>query len=198
MVNRKSKIENKKSPIHRGGIVNNQGFTMVEAIIGIFLIGILSGIVSVVLNASFKIAAGIQTRKTMLIDGSISVNKFSREYGQVIDKNSLQYANEKLIRFSIGQGITLEYELDNTKLYRKIVGYGQKKILTQSVVDGSSMFTYYDRDNNQLLSIPLSADDRKKVWMVELILYLINNDETISFLASVFPENLKIVPSTSS
>lgn len=194
---RKPKTENRKSPVRRDGIIENQGFTMVEAIIGIMLIGILSGIVAMVLNASFKIAAGIQNRKTMLIDGSISINKFSREYGHVVDENSLQYANEKKIRFNIGQGITLEYELDNDKLYRKIVGHGQRQILTQSVVVASSVFKYFERNNNQLTNVPLSADDQKKVWIVEFTLNLSGQEQTIAFLADVFPENLKIFPPAS-
>ena len=203
MVNRKllltpagTQLENKKSPVRLGGKIGNQGFTMIEAIISIMLIGILSGIVAMVLNASFKIVAGVQNRKTMLIDGSISINKFSREYGHVVDENSLQYANEKKIRFNIGQGITLEYELDNDKLYRKIVGQGQRQILTQSVIVASSVFKYFERNNMQLSNVPLSAQDQKKVWMVELILNLSGQEQTISFLADVFPENLKIVPAT--
>ena len=187
---------NRKSPVRLGGKIGNQGFTMIEAIISIMLIGILSGIVAMVLNASFKIVAGVQNRKTMLIDGSISINKFSREYGHVVDENSLQYANEKKIRFNIGQGITLEYELDNDKLYRKIVGQGQRQILTQSVIVASSVFKYFERNNMQLSNVPLSAQDQKKVWMVELILNLSGQEQTISFLADVFPENLKIVPAT--
>jgi hypothetical protein len=133
----------------------------------------------------------------MLMDGSISVNKFSREYDQVIDENSLQYADEKKIRFNIGQGVTLEYELDNDKLYRKIVGQGQKQVLTQSVVVASSVFKYFGSNNNQLANVPLSAVDRKNVWTVELTLIIINNDQTIAFLANVFPENLKIIPPAS-
>ena len=187
---------NRKSPVRLGGKIGNQGFTRIEAIISIMLIGILSGIVAMVLNASFKIVAGVQNRKTMLIDGSISINKFSREYGHVVDENSLQYANEKKIRFNIGQGITLEYELDNDKLYRKIVGQGQRQILTQSVIVASSVFKYFERNNMQLSNVPLSAQDQKKVWMVELILNLSGQEQTISFLADVFPENLKIVPAT--
>lgn len=187
---------NRKSPVRLGGKIGNQGFTMIEAIISIMLIGILSGIVAMVLNASFKIVAGVQNRKTMLIDGSISINKFSREYGHIVDENSLQYANEKKIRFNIGQGITLEYELDNDKLYRKIVGQGQRQILTQSVIVASSVFKYFERNNMQLSNVPLSAQDQKKVWMVELILNLSGQEQTISFLADVFPENLKIVPAT--
>ncbi len=182
------------SLLERTTASSNHGFTMIEAIIGIFLIGILSTIMAMVLNTSFKIVAGVQNRKTMLMDGSISVNKFSREYDQVIDENSLQYADEKKIRFNIGQGVTLEYELDNDKLYRKIVGQGQKQVLTQSVVVASSMFKYFGSNNNQLASVPLSAVDRKNVWTVELNLIIINNDQTIAFLANVFPENLKIIP----
>ena len=185
------------SLLERSNASSNQGFTMIEAIIGIFLIGILSSIMAMVLNTSFKIVAGVQNRKTMLMDGSISVNKFSREYDQVIDENSLQYADEKKIRFNIGQGVTLEYELDNDKLYRKIVGQGQKQVLTQSVVVASSVFKYFGSNNNQLANVPLSAVDRKNVWTVELTLIIINNDQTIAFLANVFPENLKIIPPAS-
>lgn len=184
-------------PHRRTTSSSNQGFTMIEAIIGIFLIGILSSIMAMVLNTSFKIVAGVQNRKTMLMDGSISVNKFSREYDQVIDENSLQYADEKKIRFNIGQGVTLEYELDNDKLYRKIVGQGEKQVLTQSVVVASSVFKYFGSNNNQLANVPLSAVDRKNVWTVELTLIIINNDQTIAFLANVFPENLKIIPPAS-
>ncbi|MFQ6613147.1 MAG: prepilin-type N-terminal cleavage/methylation domain-containing protein [Fidelibacterota bacterium] len=171
---------------------NNNGFTLVEMIIWIVLIAIIGGVTAMVVATQFKAVSAVEGRKAIVIDGSSSTRKFTRDFAHLPDNQSLTLAKSDQIEFFTNQGFTVQYKLGNGLLSRQIIGQGGLQILSKNVDIQTSAFNYYDKQNNLLTGFPLSANNRKKVWRVELVLTLVNGDEIILNKADVFPENLKI------
>ena len=169
---------------------DNRGFTLIETLVGILLMGIISGIVAVVVSTAFKVVNEVQAKKEIVMDGSAGAKKFTREYRHLSDPSSLLIADAKKIRFSNSQDDTLEYELTAGTFFRTIVGQTAQR-LTGSVDVGSSSFKYFEKNNSELTAVPLNATDRSTVWMVEFVLILNNGNESVRFMDQVFPENLK-------
>ena len=170
---------------------DNKGFTLIDTLVGILLMGIVSAIVAVVVSTAFKVVNEVQARKEIVLDGSAGAKKFAREYSHLSDSTSLLIADTKKIRFSNSKNKTLEYELTTGTFFRTIVGQTAQR-LTGSVDVGSSSFKYYEKNNTELTAVPLNATDRAKVWMVEFALILNNGNESVRFTDQVFPENLKL------
>jgi prepilin-type N-terminal cleavage/methylation domain-containing protein len=172
---------------------NNRGFTLVEMIIWIVLIAIIGGVTATVVATQFQAVEAVESRKSIVIDGSTSTRKFSRDFAHLQDMQSLKVAKKRRIKFVTNQGFTVVYKIGGGTLSRKIIGQGQFQVLASRVKNNTSYFNYYDKLNNIFTSFPLSGNDRKKVWRVELVLTLVNGDEIILNKADVFPENLKII-----
>jgi len=169
-----------------------KGFTLIELIIGVILLAIVSGISMLVVATGFQVVGDFQARKNIIIDGSNAITKFTRDYSHLTEKSKLLLADAKKIQFSNTQNQTLEYELTNGKLYRKVIGQPVSQIMATNVNVTTSAFHYFNNNNGELTTLPLSAVSREAVWMVELVLVLENGSESIRYIADVFPENLKL------
>jgi len=97
-------------------ILDDRGFILIITVIGIMLIGIVSSMVVVSVSASFKIVDEVQARKDIALDGSTSMNKFMREYCHLDSAQTIQIADVSKFRFSNSQGVTLDYEKNNSEL----------------------------------------------------------------------------------
>ncbi len=172
---------------------NNHGFTLVEMIIWIVLIAIVGGVTATVVATQFQAVEAVESRKSIVLDSSTSTRKFSRDMAHLPNDQSLLVAKINLIKFATNQGFTVQYELGNGQLYRQIIGQGGLQIMAKGVDVANSAFKYFDKNNNALTNFPLSANDRKKVWRVELVLTLVHGDNVILNKADVFPENLKVI-----
>ncbi len=170
---------------------HTNGFTLVEIAVSMVLITILVGAVATVVFAAFRGVEDIQFRKDITTDGHFAVVAFAREFGQLSNSGSFITGDDSKIKFSHNLGETVEYELTGGKLYRK-VDNGSSHILANSVDVANSSFSYFKQDNSELTNVPLSSGDRANVWMVEFVLKLVNDDESILYVRDVFPENLKL------
>ncbi|GEM_PF-353030 len=179
-------------PYYQAEIGNNDGFSLIELIISISLTAILSGIVALVVNNSFRIVEQVQSRKTLVLDGVSSVNKFDRDLRYLSGNSALLVGDAAAMKFQNTMGNTVEYQLSNGGLYRRVLGQGNSRLLAKDINTAISGFKYYDRNKSELTDLPLSTQDREKVWSVELFLTLANSEQTIHYRASVFPENLKL------
>jgi hypothetical protein len=169
------------------------GFSLFEMVLGIILTGIISGIVVVVINIGFRITERVQARKTVVLDGVTAINKFDRDIRYLSNDQALLLADIDQIQFQNTQGLTLDYFITGEGLYRRVVGFGDARLLAKNVDMNTSRFRYYDYNKSELTNLPLSATDRKKVWIIELLLDLTGGDQVVRYQADVFPENLKLV-----
>ncbi len=168
------------------------GFTLIESVIAIMLMGIIGTIIAAVISTTFDTMADINIRKEAVQNGANAASFLSREVGMVGADTALVYANSDSIRFNDRWGQVISYGLSGAALYRR-VDSGTTRILAESVVVDSSSFHYYGVDNVELSSVPLSTTDRKKVRLIELQLQTDDAGQGVNFLIRVFPENLKVI-----
>jgi len=170
---------------------SNRGFSLIELIISMVLMGILSGIMASVISGNIKIMSNVSDRKKLVTQGMLAVNLFQRELGMLVDSTSVILADNRDLQFIDKFGRTLRYRVLGTKLTRTEVGVGTEQILASPLIRSDSKFKYLNAAND-VLAEPLSAANLKNVRLVHLILTMDDKFEGIPIMMRVYPENLKI------
>ncbi len=167
----------------------HQGFTLIEMILVILLIGIISGISALVINSSVNMSAFMQTRKDLVSTGAMTAALFQRDVSRIRDDHSLLFANVDSVRFKIATGETIAWAVRNEKLYRQR-GSGTPHLIQEKVDEAS--FHYYDNKNKAQTGFPLSQDKRRKVKLIELWFRLAQGEQEVAYVAAATPENLRL------
>jgi len=162
------------------------GFTLIELIIGMAVVTIISVVVASMISVSTNTVNTIQSRKQIVLDGSNSVKRFTREYEALVDLVSV---GSTALRFSYQQSsfatddtLTVEYTLGSGGLYRQIIGQGTPMIVTSNVVVDSSGFYYFDQNDDLTGTLA-------NVWRTRMNLLLKSGEQSVRFIADVFPDN---------
>jgi len=170
---------------------SNRGFSLIELIISLALIGILSGILASVISVNFKTMSNVSNRKKLVTQGMLAVNLFQRELNMLVDSTSVVLGDNRDFQFIDKFGRTLRYRVLGTTLTRTEMGVGTEQTLATPLIRADSKFKYLNATND-ILSEPLSAADLKNVRLVHLILTMDDNFEGIPIMMRVYPENLKM------
>jgi len=169
-----------------------RGFTLIEMIIAIILMGIVSGLLASIIAVNFKTISKVSDRKKLITQGMLAVELFNRELGMLTDSTKLLIANDQELQFTDKQGDTWDYSVTSGTLTRQEVGVGSAMLLAAPLVNASSKSYYYDGNNTALTGTPLSSTNRKLVRLVKFILVMDDGGSGIPLMATVYPENLKI------
>jgi len=168
------------------------GFTLIELIISMSLMVIISGILAAIIASNFKILHEVSDRKKFVTRGLHAVNLFQREAGMITDSTNIVIANSQQFRFNDKYANTWEYAVNLSNFTRQEIGVGSAMILATPVINASTKFQYYNGDNDELTSLPLSASDLKLVRLIKLKLTMNDGMDGVSLLSIVFPENLNV------
>ncbi len=167
-------------------LLTKSGFTLVELIIGMAVVSIISVVVASIISVSTNTVENIQNRKEIVIDGSNSVKRFSREYEALVDLISIGSATVRFSylksSYSSDDTLLVEYTISNGNLSRQIIGSGSPKIVTNNVVVDSSAFYYYDQNDDLTNTLA-------NVWRTRMNLFLESGDQSVRYIADVFPGN---------
>jgi len=164
-------------------------FSLIELIISMALMVIIGGIIASIIAANFKILREVSDRKKFVSRGLQAVNLFQREVGMLTDSTNIVTADDQTFSFNDKFGNTWEYDITSSDFTRKALA-GTARILATPVVNASTGFQYFEADNAELTSTPLSASDLKLVRLVKLKLTMDDGYGGVSLLAVVYPENL--------
>lgn len=174
---------------------NSRGFTLIEAIVAVILMGIISGLIATVIATTIDTLADVRDRARIVTSGASAIAFFEREVRMMGADTALLIADDDQLRFNDRWGNTIEYTISSGKLYRQIVGVGSAQVQATPIVTANCSFLYYKIDNSELSSIPLGSSDRQDTRLIELRLVLDDGQSGIPYLVRVFPENLKVVRS---
>jgi len=170
----------------------NSGYTLIELIIAILLMGIVAGLLSSIIAVNFDTLAQVSERKKLVTRGMLAVNLFERELGMLIDSTNIVTADDQQFRFNDKYGNTWEYKVTSDEFTRQEITVGSALALASPVVNADTKFKYYSKSNTELTSVPLSATNRKLVRLVKLVLVMDDGNTGISLMSIVYPENMKI------
>ncbi|MEA3286755.1 MAG: prepilin-type N-terminal cleavage/methylation domain-containing protein [Candidatus Marinimicrobia bacterium] len=168
------------------------GFTLIELIISIILMGIISGLLASIIAVNFSTMAEISDRKKLVTRGMLAIDLFERELGMLKDSTNLVIADDQQIQFNDKYGNTWDYSVSSATFTRQEVGVGSAITLASPVINADTEFHYFDGDNNELTSLPLSSTNLKLVRLIKLILAMDDGGTGVFLMSIVYPENLKI------
>lgn len=161
----------------------NKGFTLVELVIVITIVGISAVTIGTILLGTVKAWTFKFNRSDILWDGRLAINRIAREIRTVRDNASVTTASSSQFRFIDAGNVDITYSLSSTNLNR--TENGTANLLAENV--SSLSFTYYDAVGAVIPSPTVSPVTNIK--RVRINLTLIKNGQTFYLQSDSMPRN---------
>jgi len=160
-----------------------KGFTLIEIIIVITIVGIVSVIIGSMLLGVVKAWTFKINRNDILWDGRLAINRMTREIRTVRNDASVTTASSSQFRFIDSANIDITYSLSSTNLNR--TENGTANLLAENV--SSLGFTYYDAAGTVIPSptVSLTTDIKR----VRINLTFAKNGQTFYLQSDSMPRN---------
>jgi prepilin-type N-terminal cleavage/methylation domain-containing protein len=165
----------------------SNGFTLIELIIVVTIIGVIAGVVGFILLGAVDAWTFKFNRADILADGRLAMNRMVREIREIKILTSVTTATSSEFRFTIddsGSDVDITYELDGTDLDR--TEDGTTNVLAQDV--SALSFTYYDSDGDTISS-PAVNPSETDIRRVQVDLTLAKNGENVYLRSQSIPRN---------
>ena len=166
-----------------------KGYTLIELVVSIVLIGIVSTLLASVMVSIMGILQENRVKKELLLDGYNATAKFIREFELITDESDLLIGNANQILFNTtidGIVYSIQYQISGSELQRS-VGVGLPVTISTNV---SGSFEYYQKNHTQI-SAPLSNPQLSTVRRVRLILTMSAGSFSYTYTADAFSENYR-------
>jgi len=159
---------------------NQNGFTMIELIVSMVIIGIIAGLLVLYIINSIEAFNRVQARKTLINDANSSLKKFTREASEIFNISTATTTN---IRFTttLDTNVVIDYEINNDGTFTRKLGAGNKELVSRNIDFNNSYFNYFDVNDN--VATPIRR--------IRLSLLYIMNNESTRFTADISPETLR-------
>ena len=154
---------------------NKKGFSLIEMVIVITIVGILATITAILVQEASKVYSLITIREGLVSDGEFAMERMIKEIRQVEDAMSLYVIEPQRIRFEDAHHRVVEFYLLGESLMRN------KNELLSGV--RSLNFTYLDQHGN-ITRVPGAVKRIKIDMRVE------RGDEEVRVRCQVYPRNL--------
>lgn len=162
----------------------NKGFTLIELIMVVAIVGIISTIIGAILLGSIDAWTFKFNRNDLLWDGRLAINRMVREIRTVRDSASIITASPGQFRFIDYSGSAdITYSLLGTNLNR--TENGTANLLAENV--SSLAFTYYDASDT---AIPVpTVSPVTDIRRVRVNLTLTKNGENVYLRSDASTKN---------
>jgi len=162
-----------------------KGFTLIELIIVITIIGIIAGVVGFILFGAVDAWTFKFNRADLLADGRLAVNRMVREIREIKDDDSVTTASSSEFRFTNAGNVDITYNLSSTVLNR--TADSVTNVLAEDV--SSLTFTYYDSCASGATSITPTVGANTNIRRVLIGLTLTKNGENVYVRSQSVPRN---------
>ncbi len=164
--------------------MRKKGFTLIELIIVITIIGIIAGVVGYILLGTVDAWTFKANRNDLLWDGRLAVNRMVREIREIKDLTSVTTASSSQLRFTNINNNSITYSLSGAGLNR--TKDGTANILAQNV--SSLSFTYYD-SGGASIATPAVSPSATNIKRVRVNLTLTNGGQNFYAQSDSVPRN---------
>jgi len=161
-----------------------RGFTLIELIIVISIVGVISGILGFVLLASVDAWTLKINRADMLWDGRLGMERMVRDIRQIRDLRGVITAGPSELRFIDANGDDITYRVNDAMLQRREDDHTN---ILAGWVSGLN-FTYYDVNGNEI-DLPMVNPDETDIRRIRINLNLTKNGKTLYLQSEVVPRN---------
>ena len=174
-------MEPRKTTKLFSGTSNSNGFTLIELIITITIIGIIASLLATYLMVGAGVFNKVQSRKSLVINASLSLKKFNREASSTWDIIS---STSKFFQFSttLDTLLVLSYEINTDNTLTRKLGSGNKELIARNIDYNGSYFNYFDVNDN--VGVPIRR--------IRLSLLFISNDESSRYTVDIAPETIRV------
>jgi prepilin-type N-terminal cleavage/methylation domain-containing protein len=157
---------------------NEAGFSIIEIVIVILIIGILAAISSRVLLEGSTTYYKAQDVMVGYWQGKIAMQRFARDMGKVRSKNNISTATATNLVFTDVEGNNVNYQLSGSSL--TING----KTLADGIDLANSSFQYFDDTLTTTSTLPL-------IRYIKLQLKIIKANTSYTTVNMIYPRNLQ-------
>ena len=161
-----------------------KGFTLVELVIVITIVGIVALIIGTMLLGTIKAWTFKFNRNDILWDGRLALDRMTREIRTVKNATSVTTATSSQFRFTDTGNKDITYSLTSTNLNR--TENGTANLLAENV--SSIAFTYYDASGTAIPT-PTVSPSATNIRRVRINLTLTKNGENIYLQSDASPKN---------
>ena len=161
------------------------GFTLIELILVITIIGIIAGVVGFVLFGAVDAWTFKFNRADLLADGRLAMNRMVREIREIKNRGNVTTAKSSEFRFINTSDVDIKYKLDKGDLLNRTED-GTKNLLAEDVSDLT--FTYFDSDG-ATIDKPDTNPDATDIRRVRINLCLTKNGENVYLQSDSVPRN---------
>ena len=164
--------------------MKRRGFTLIELIVVITIVGIIAGVVGFVLFGAVDAWTFRFKRAGLLSDGRLAINRMVREIREVKDLTSVITANTSQFRFKDTDDTDITYSLNGSDLDRT------EDAATNTLAENVSTlsFTYYD-SNGSAISTPVVSPSATDIRRVLIDLTLTKDGEDVYLESESVPRN---------
>ncbi len=161
-----------------------QGFSLIELVIVIMVIGVITGVVGFTLLGAVDAWVFKFNRSDLLWDGKLAMNRMVREIRQVKRAASVTTADASQFRFTDVNDVDITYSLSSTTLNR--TADSTANVLAEDV--SSLAFTYYDSSGATIATPTVSPSDTD-IRRVRINMTLTKGGENVYLQSDSTPRN---------
>jgi len=161
-----------------------KGFTLIEVVIVITIVGIVSVIIGSMLLGVVKAWTFKINRNDILWDGRIVLNRITREIRTVKNNTSVTTASSSQFRFTDAGNKDITYSLSSTNLNR--TENGTANLLAADV--SALTFTYYDATGTSIPT-PAVSPSATNIRRVRINLTLTKNGQNVYLQSDASTKN---------
>jgi prepilin-type N-terminal cleavage/methylation domain-containing protein len=159
----------------RSQTTSKRGFTLVEMVLTISIVGIIVLVASFVVVESVKIYAGTATALDAAYQSRLALERMTREIHDVKDSSSITTFTASALTFTNSSNVSIAYALSSGNLTRN------GDLLAKGATALS--FTYWKKDGT-------SATLGSNVYLIEIDLTVQSGNAPYRVRTAVFPRNL--------
>lgn len=164
---------------------NSKGFTLIEIIITIVIVGIISGIAAVIIAQGVRSYTDEQGRSDMRYRAELALERMSREIRMIRSASAadIPTMTGSTLRYTDINGAAMGFRLNGGAIERtEDNGATWNPLATNVTAPWGNLFTYLD-------SAGSVTGSQASLWFVQIEFTVTQGTETETFRSSVHPRN---------
>ena len=162
---------------------NSSGFTLIEMVIVIVLVGILATIAATIIMQGVRAYSDEQSRSDAHYQAKLAVERMSREIRLIRSSADISVMNSTLLSFTDINGTQMGFRLNGGNIERtEDNAVSWQTLATNITGPGGNIFTFLD-NNGAVTAVPIS------LWLVQIQFTATQGTESIDMRTTVHPRN---------